>query len=149
MKDITHIERSPLPWRPERATECGLDASRHPTWTREEAAEKQRALGTQRFSMFACMTCLNTAGRHAMWETDPASCMVRHAAPMAVGMWGFPQEADHEKRRFADELRAIAALIANHREEFDALVSGLGEVVDIDSARKARRASGNERPPPW
>lgn len=54
MKDITHIERSPLPWRPERATECGLDATRHPTWTRAEAQAKHKELGAQRFSLFVC-----------------------------------------------------------------------------------------------
>lgn len=138
MKDITHIERTVLPWRSEKATECGLDASRHPTWTREEAIAKAKELGSQRFSMFACMTCCNTMQRHpASWQDDPASCLVRHAEPMTM-RWG--REDTGEKRRFADELRAISMLIETHRDEFDALVESLGEVVDLSQQRrKARR----------
>ena len=136
MKDITHIERSPLPWRPERATECGLDATRHPTWTREEAQAKAKELGRQRFSLFVCMTCMGTAERHSTWEDDPASCLVRHAERMTL-RWP-SREADPDKRRFADELRAIAALIDAHREEFDALVRGLGEIVDLKDARRRK-----------
>lgn len=136
MKDITHIERSPLPWRPERATECGLDATRHPTWTREEAVAKAKELGTQRFSLFVCMTCMQTAERHYGWDADPAACLVRHAQPMTLK---YGRDPDGEKRRFADELRAIAALVAAHREEFDELVRGYAEVVDLKEARRERQ----------
>jgi hypothetical protein len=145
VKDITHIERSPLPWRPERATECGLDASRHPTWTREQAKEKEKALGRQRFSLFVCMTCFCTMDRHSTWQEDPASCLVRHASPMATTRWGRGLEPDFEKRRFADELRAISALVAEHREEFDALVGNLSEVVDIREAQRRAKILGKGR----
>ena len=50
--------------------------------------------------------------------------------------WGI--EPDPEKRRFADELRAIATLVENHREEFDRLVEEYGDVVDLKDARRAR-----------
>ena len=136
MKDITHIERSPLPWRPERATECGLDATRHPTWTRDDAKSKRKEMGRQRFSLFCCMTCLSTMERHSTWEEDPASCLVRHAQPMALSRWGRRGETKEEVRRFADELRAIAALIERHREEFDALVGDYGDVVNLMDARR-------------
>lgn len=131
--DITHIERSPLPWRPERSTECGLDATRHPTWTRDEAAKLAKDLGRQRFSMIVCMTCFGTADRHSTWEEDPASCMVRHAQRMTQ-RWG--REYAPEKRRFADELRAIATLVERHRDEFDALVGDYGEVMSIGDAQR-------------
>lgn len=131
--DLTHIERPSLPWRPERSTECGLDATRHPTWTREEAQAIAKKLGRKRFSMFACMTCSATAERHSTWEDDPASCMVRHAEKMTM-RWS--RQHPEERRRFADELRAIAALIEAHREEFDALVESYGEVVDLRAHRK-------------
>lgn len=134
MKEITHIERSNLPWRSERATECGLDADQHPTWTRDEAIAKARQLGRQRFSLFVCMTCMSTAERHATWETDPASCMDRYASRLSL-RW-HPDKAEH--RRFADELRAIALLIEAHREEFDATVADLGATQDIAALRKAR-----------
>lgn len=136
MKDLTHIERSPLPWRPERATECGLDATKHPTWSRDEAQAKQQEMGKQRFSLFVCMTCMGTASRHYTWEDDPASCLVRHAQPMALGV--YRRDHTEEKRRFADELRAIAALIEAHRDEFDALVHDLGDVVDLRRRQRGR-----------
>lgn len=148
MKDITHIERPALPWRPEKATECGLDATRHPTWSREEAIAKSKELGRQRFAMFACMTCMSTANRHATWEHDPASCMIRHAERMTM-RWGREDEPG-EKRRFADELRAIAALIAAHREEFDAIVQSYADVVDLSAHRRKPQAAPNSalRPRP-
>jgi hypothetical protein len=138
MKTITHIERSGLPWRAEQLTECGLDAPRHPTWTREEVVARYKEWGAQRLSLHVCMTCWSTFARHATWEDDPASCIVRHATPMTL-RWGVPSE---DKRRFADELRAIAALIAAHREEFDALVDSYAEVVDLKEVRRER----NRRP---
>lgn len=135
MSEITHIERSTLPWRPERKTECGLDVPRHPAWTRQEAGAKQKEMGAQRFSLFCCMTCLHTVQRHSTWQDDPASCLVRHAGSMTM-RWGRDTE---EKRRFRDELLAIAALIEAHREEFDGLVAGYSEVVDIADARRQKR----------
>ena len=123
--DITHIERPNLPWRSDRKTECGLDADRHPTWTREEAFSVKADLGSRRFMMLSCMTCASTADRHTTWEEDPASCITRHASRMGT-RYGKP---DTERRLFADELRAIAALVEYHREEFDALVRSLQGVV--------------------
>lgn len=138
--DLTHIERPPLPWRPERKTECGLDADRHPTWTRDEARKLKDELGMRRFAMHVCMTCDTTADRHQMWEEDPASCIIRHAERMTL-RWGRTKRGE-EKRRFADELRAIATLIENHREEFDALVAEYGEVVHLKDAQRQVRMMG-------
>jgi hypothetical protein len=138
MGDITHIERPSLPWRPERKTECGLDVTRHATWTRDEAVEIGKKLGRQRFSMHVCMTCMGTAERHATWEVDPASCLVRHASQMTLTRWGRSKSATDEQRHFADELRAIAALIEAHRDEFDALILSYGEVVDLTARRRER-----------
>jgi hypothetical protein len=107
----------------------------HPTWTRDEAIAKQKEMGVQRFSLFACMTCARTASNHATWDEDPASCFVRHATPMALSRWGARRTPTAEQRWFADELRAIAMLIEAHREEFDALVESLGEVVDLAAMR--------------
>lgn len=132
MKDITHIERSNLPWHSERVTECGLDATRHPTWTRDEAIAKAREMGRQRFSLFACMTCTSTAERHATWESSPASCMARYTekARWNRGDEGAPFDA---------ELRAIALLIEEHRAEFDETVAGLLSAGDLAAKRSVRR----------
>lgn len=133
--DITHIERSNLPWRPERRTECGLDAERHPTWTRDEAEAIARDLGQQRFAFVVCMTCLSTAQRHSTWEQDPASCMVRHAERNTL-RWS---SDDEERVLFNNEIRAIALLVEAHRDEFDELVAGLGDTAALSKARADRQ----------
>lgn len=135
MKDITHIVRPNLPWRDENQTECGLDATRHPTWTRNEVRAKGKELGRQRLSMFVCMTCLGTAERHRTWEEDPASCMNRYAERMST-RW--IHDNDDERRRFRDELVAIALLIDAHRPEFDELVTGLSQVDDMATLANRR-----------
>lgn len=133
--DVTHIERPPLPWRAERATECGLDADRHATWTREAAIAEMNKLGEQRFALFVCMTCWQTARRHSTWDENPVSCLERYCLK-------FKWEREPEKarrRRFADELRAVGLLVEAHREEFDRLVDGLGDTSDLGDRRAARR----------
>lgn len=135
--DLTHIERPSLPWRRENKTECGLDASRHPTWTRDEAEAVEKKIGKIRFSMHVCMTCKPTVGRHASWDEDPAACLIRHAEKMSHSRWGYIKQPSDVQRRFADELRAIAALVEAHREEFDALVESYGDVVDLAERRRA------------
>jgi hypothetical protein len=110
--DLMHIERPNLPWRAERMTECGLDADRHPTWTRDAAVAKARGMGRQRFSLFVCMTCMGTAERHATWEEDPASCLGRYTDRYRL-RWN---PADDDRRRFADELRAVGLLVEARRE---------------------------------
>lgn len=136
MKDVTHIERSNLPWHDEHVTECGLDADRHPTWTRAEAVAIARQFGKQRFAMVCCMTCLNTAERHRTWDEDPVSCMDRY-----TNRWGYGGR-DGDAGQFANELRAIALLIEAHREEFDATVADLAATESIAARRAARRRVG-------
>lgn len=142
MKDITHIERPNLPWRNECSTECGLDAVKHPTWTRAEAIAKFKELGRQRFSLFVCMTCFNTANRHSTWEEDPASCMLRYCEKHSM-RWR--RDDDGEHRHFADELRALAMLVEAHRAEFDELVGGLGDATDLSALRTAKQAAKRAR----
>lgn len=138
MKDITHVVRPSLPWRPEQATECGLNAERHPTWSRDEAIAKCREMGKQRFSMFVCMTCMHTADRHATWDQDPASCLQRFTEKYQIRWSG----ESPDSRRFNDELRAIALLVAQHRTEFEALVESLQATESLSAARsRARRMS--------
>lgn len=138
MKDITHIQRPNLPWRSDQLTECKLDATRHPTWTRDEAIAKARELGQQRFAMVVCITCMNTANRHRTWDEDPASCLERYVG----SVWGMK---DDESQRLDHELRAIAMLIEAHRDEFDATVADLAGAVslgDLRTARRIRKAMG-------
>lgn len=141
---LHHIERSRLPWHDERKTECGLDPSTMPTWTRDEAIAQSRKLGRQRFSLFCCMTCAHTVERHATWDQDPASCLVRFAERNTLRRWGGYTE-NEDAARFAAELRAIAALIEAHRDEFDETVAGLLDTTSLDAARTAKQARTQER----
>lgn len=119
---VDHILRPQLPWRPGGApiTECGYDASKVQTITREEFARRLKDYGQQRTAMLTCMTCSDTARRWGAWEDDP-----RHALAREIE-WergGFYRPRTGRGERLKDELIAIAELIEAHREEFDALVN--------------------------
>lgn len=142
---LHHIERSNLPWHDERKTECGLDPRGVPTWTRDEAIAQAHKLGRQRFSLFCCMTCTNTVERHSTWDKDPASCLVRYAERNTLRHSRYRPNESAEADRFAAELRAIAAMIEQHRDEFDERVAGLLGTASLDKARTAKRAGAEWR----
>jgi hypothetical protein len=128
--DLDHVLRPILPWRDERLTECGrTDVSR--AIGRDEFVAKVRREGKQRSAMTTCMTCWNTALRWKDWRQSPSDVMRRALPTWPSG----PDRAD-------DELRAIAALIAEHRDEFDGYLNGLGDTVSLSDHRSQRlRAS--------
>lgn len=117
---VDHILRPQLPWRTAQAvTECGYDASKVTTLTRDEYFARRKDLGQQRCAMMTCMTCATTAENHATWEEDPRAALQREI------VWERPGWRYHKDRngaRLRDELLAIAALIEAHRDEFDAHV---------------------------
>lgn len=118
---VDHIARPNLPWRePAGLTECGHDASRVPTISRDEYHHRLKDLGQQRTAMLTCMTCANTAGRWSDWESDPRQALGREIE------WerGFGYRSRESRgQRLKDELVAIAALIEAHRDEFDATIA--------------------------
>lgn len=131
---LHHVEGSPLPWQPAGLTECGLDAAGVPTWTRAESVAQRKRMGRQRYSLFVCQRCSNAADRHLTWDEDPSSCMGHHASGLR---WSSnPERAE----RFNAELRAIAALVEAHRDEFDEAVDGLLAMASLDELRKAKLA---------
>lgn len=114
---VDHILRPQLPWRTGEPgmTECGYDASKVKTLTREQYFERRNELGQQRCAMVTCMTCSGTAERHPTWEEEPRSALAREI------QWERPGYLYHQDRngmRLRDELLAVADLIANHRDEF-------------------------------
>lgn len=118
---VDHILRPQLPWR--RAdegaiTECGFDAAKVKTLTRDEFFQRVKELGTQRTAMLTCMTCSDTARRWGTWDDDPRLAMHREVEWEGRGRWS----RDDRGQRLKDELIAIAALIEAHREEFDATI---------------------------
>ena len=133
---LTHIARPPLPWRDSGKTVCGQPISQYADGRvvgLADAHAMQRRLGKQRFALAICMTCAHNVGRWASWDNDPIARMEREVSGGAFG-----------KRDpiLEHELRAIAALIAAHPDEFSDLVSSYadGGVVSLAAHRKERRA---------
>lgn len=129
---LEHVVRdASFPWRPSEAhlTECGLISGNVAAISLEEMRAKIKRQGPQRASFTSCMTCWQVATRHKPWDVDPVDAVRREA-------WaGRPGDGD----RFRLELLAIAALIYNHKEEFEGYVDGLSQTVDLSERRRGRR----------
>lgn len=125
---VDHILRPNLPWRQqdEAVTECGFDASKVKTLTREQYFDRVKDLGQQRTAMLTCMTCSTTAQNWGTWESDPRQAILREAE-WEGARWR--RNSNKNGTRLRDELVAIAALIEAHRDEFDA-------ILDENNARR-------------
>lgn len=137
---VDHISRAVLPWRGEEAglTECGLAAASYPTITREAYRTRREEMGQQRCALFSCMTCADTVTRWSTWAEDPVDAMQRETAK-------YSRHLPERGEAFRRELLSIAALIANHREEFDAHIAALGAVVKLDEHRKRMKKASADR----
>jgi hypothetical protein len=145
---VDHIMRPRLPWRSvgDAITECGYDATKVKTLTREEYHARYKELGRQRIAMLTCMTCMDTNARYAHWADDPRQAMSREIDWEV--RWG-RENTDHEQR-LRDELFAIAELIAAHPYEFDQLVDTLKrrrDWLDQKKAAEAQRKKAKPREP--
>jgi hypothetical protein len=109
-------------------------------WTRDEAVAQAKEMGKQRFSLFCCMTCMDTAERWPMWEQDPVQVMMRECqhAPRSWTQYRYAETPD-EPGTLERELRAMAALATAHPEEFRQMVDGLKETVSMDALRAKKR----------
>jgi hypothetical protein len=117
---VDHILRPRLPWRSPDApavTECGYNAAKVQTITREQFFDREKNLGRQRTAMLTCMTCSSTASRWGTWEDDPRTALQREIAWEHNGPYWSPR--NDRGQLLKDELLAIAALIEAHRQEFD------------------------------
>jgi hypothetical protein len=129
---VDHVIRPNLPWRVEALTECGKPvADVRAAITRDQAVKKVKDQGQQRAAMSTCMTCWSTAERHRDWAAAPAEVMAREVKGVT---WYAPGQSDQINR----ELRAIAAIVDAHRDEFDAYLAGLDETVSMDRLRAKR-----------
>lgn len=141
---VDHILRPRLPWRctdEGAVTECGYDATKVRTLSREEFFQRLKDFGRQRTAMMTCMTCSDTASRWGAWSDDP-----RHALSREIEWerWRFYRHSAERGQRLLDELLAIEELIGAHRDEFDAAVKMRAE-RRVWNAKKAVLAN---RPPP-
>lgn len=121
---VDHILRPRLPWRSDEGaiTECGYDASKVKTITRDEYEQRRKDLGQQRCAMITCMTCASTAQRWGDWNDDPRLALEREIT------WekpGYYSRREQRGQRLKDELLAIASLIEAHPEEFAANVEAI------------------------
>lgn len=144
---VDHIVRAILPWREAEKglTECGLAAASFPTIARETYFARRREMGAQRAALFTCMTCAGVVCHYAPWDDDPVSAISREAPNYWSGYDhdGYTRRSPDPKHEgFRRELRAIAALIESHRQEFDAHVAGLGAVSELDEARRKKKVEG-------
>jgi hypothetical protein len=111
---VDHILRPRLPWRDGPGiTECGYNAEKVQTLTRADYFTRVKSMGQQRAAMLTCMTCAQTASRWSTWDDDPRQAMQRELE------WEGARWRNARGNRLHDELLAIEALIAAHREEFD------------------------------
>lgn len=128
-----HIIRADLPWRKADLTECGrkIETVKGVT-TMADVLDRVKRLGKQRTAFTVCMTCYSTGYNYQSWEQDPLDVMRRHCVR-------YGRDAGADNARLRDELRAIAALVEAHRDEFDGYIQGLAETVDLASRRRRAR----------
>ncbi len=109
---VDHILRPQLPWREGVGiTECGYDASKVKSLTRDEFFQRLKDYGQQRTAMLTCMTCSDTARRWGTWADDPRKALQREIE------WECRRRGERGVR-LRDDLVAIAELIAAHPQEF-------------------------------
>lgn len=143
---VDHILRPRLPWRSESdpsLTECGYNASSVRTLTREAFFARLKEYGQQRTLLVTCMTCADTARRWPTWQDEPRLALEREIAwerPSYMMYRGAAHMHDKNGARLRDELQAIEALIAAHRDEY------LSLLASIDARRQwLERKAKNER----
>lgn len=134
---LTHVVRPQLPWRLDETplTECGRTPEGLPLITRDDLITQVRKMGSQRTALLTCMTCLQTTQRWTDWDHDPITCLLRYMG-----------RHDDARVRVTHELRALAILAAEHRDEFDQLVAGLADAPSLDDARAARGRAARRGP---
>lgn len=135
---VDHILRPRLPWRTDEGaiTECGYNAAKVKALTRDEAVRRFKELGKQRFAMFTCMTCMDTAERWGTWDADPRKALQREID------WECQWRRTDHGARLRDELLAIADLIETHRDEFAAKVTEIEQRREWNEKKAARAKSG-------
>lgn len=148
--DIDHIARSMLPWRDETdaLTECGRPVQEVSVAPVDELRARVKRVGQARAMFTVCLTCVERhdhRGRGETWNTNPVAVIGREVERVrSVYPYALRDETATETRRraerdrFAAELKAIAALINAHRDEFDGFITGLAATNDLTERRNKR-----------
>lgn len=129
-----HLERYAPPWVADRRTICGRPLADVAAWvTYDEGRKLIDKVGATRARLLLCQTCLGQQSRIASptaWERNPAA-IVEDYTRNAVWEKG---PAFEQTRA---ELLAIARLIEQHPDEYEALWRSY--LTDDLRARRARR----------
>jgi len=134
---VDHILRPALPWREDGLTECGrVVTEATAVVTADEVKARIKRIGQQRTAFTVCMTCAGRTSLSRTWQQDPIDVLYRELRRVSTG---YGINTGPAATRMTAELRAIAALIAAHRDEFDGYLSGLGDTVNLADARSRRR----------
>ncbi|WP_255785876.1 hypothetical protein [Mycobacteroides abscessus] len=141
-----HVARATFPWRTEHLTECGRELSDVAAFiSRDQLLDRIKEHGQQRTAFTICMTCWSTAASHKEnWETNPVAVMYRETQRAGAAL-AAPRPDAPERVALTAELRAIAALIHAHPDEFTDFITGLAQAHDIDDARRKRKARSTPR----
>lgn len=138
---VDHILRPRLPWRsPDEpaVTECGYDASKVKTLTRDEFFARLGDYGQQRTAVLTCMTCMETARRWPTWDEDPRKALEREIT------WEIRWR--ERGQRLRDELAAIERLVEAHKDEFAALLEEERSRAEWRAKQAAKRKRKPEMP---
>lgn len=111
---VRHLARPALPWRASPLTRCGRLISELGEGQIVSLAQAKK-LVKQRQADLVCITCLQHVNDWPEWGTNPGGLLHQYTR---TGAWGPARDG-----WLTDDLRAIAALIEAHRDEFDALVA--------------------------
>lgn len=125
---VDHVLRPRLPWRSTAdpaVTECGYDASKVKSITRDEYFRREKDFGKQRTAMLTCMTCSDAARRWGTWADDPRLAVQREVEWERNGAYYRRNSPNERGTLLRNELTAIADLIEAHREEFDTFLSAI------------------------
>lgn len=131
---LEHVLRTQIPWRAETeaVTECGkraIDVAAVIDFAAFQAKVKDQ--GQQRASMSTCMTCWGRSDYRKMhdWSASPSGALGREIQRQPYG----------DAENIVDkELRALAALVEAHRDEFDGYMEGLDQTVSLADHRRSK-----------
>lgn len=146
---VDHILRPRLPWRSPTnptITECGYDATKVKTITRDEYKARYKELGRQRCAMLTCMTCGDTVGRWGTWDDDPRLALGREIEWERGGSYYHSRE--DRGRLLRDELTIIAQLVETHHAEFAAALIEMQQRREWNEKKAALQQKPKQKPVP-
>lgn len=141
---LRHLPRLAPPWSEPDVTVCGRPMSDvRSVVSFEDARALYRRHGQARAVFLFCQTCIAShrgkAHIETRFERAPAHVVVDWAS--RAGSFYYKKDTP-EAARIEAELKALAALAAEHREEFDTLVARFLTPDEFAAKRAQKRGRG-------